>query len=173
MSKEYTCLGMMSGTSGDGVDASIAITNGVNKFETIKDKYFQYDSSIYEGIHNLKEKIYKFKDLYKYQKEINELSRKITIFHAKVINEFKLSDHDTLVGFHGQTIYHNADEKISLQLGDGNLLNQLTKKKIIFNFRKNDILNGGEGAPIAPLYHKLILSKVASSYPSAILILEA
>ena len=68
----------------------------------------------------------------KYQKEINELARKITIFHAKVINEFELCDQDTLVGFHGQTIYHNADEKISLQLGDGKLLNQLSKKKNCF-----------------------------------------
>ena len=46
-------------------------------------------------------------------------------------------------------------EKISKQLGDGKLLNQL-QKKIIFNFRKNDILNGGEGAPLTPLFHQLI-----------------
>lgn len=169
MQKNYTSLGLMSGTSGDGVDASLAKSNGIDKFQTIKDKYFQYDSSIYEGIHNLKEKIYKFKDLYKYQKEINELSRKITIFHAKVINEFKLSDNDTLVGFHGQTIYHNADEKISLQLGDGRLLNQLTKKKIIFNFRKNDILNGGDGAPITPIFHQLIATQKKIKLPVCIL----
>ena len=45
-----------------------------------------------------------------------------------------------IIGFHGQTIYHNAEEKISKQLGDGYLLNQLTKKKIVFKFRENDIL---------------------------------
>ena len=134
MQKNYTSLGLMSGTSGDGVDASLVKSNGIDKFQTIKDKYFQYDSSIYEGIHNLKEKIYNFKDLNKHQNEINELARKITIFHAKIINEFKLSDNDTLVGFHGQTIYHNADEKISLQLGNGRLLNQLSKKKNNFRF---------------------------------------
>ena len=58
MQKNYTSLGLMSGTSGDGVDASLAKSNGIDKFQTIKDKYFQNDSSIYEGIHNLKEKIY-------------------------------------------------------------------------------------------------------------------
>ena len=47
-------------------------------------------------------------------------------------------------------------KKISRQLGNGKLLNQLTKKKIVFNFRKNDILNGGQGAPLTPLFHHLI-----------------
>ena len=130
MLKNYTSLGLMSGTSGDGVDASLINSNGVDKFQVIKDSYFQYDYSIYEGIHNLKEQIHNLKDLNKYQKEINELARRITIFHAKVINEFDLTDQDSLIGFHGQTIYHNADEKISLQLGDGKLLNQLSKKKL-------------------------------------------
>ena len=46
-----------------------------------------------------------------------------------------------------------------MQLGDGKLLNQLTKKKIVYNFRKNDILNGGEGAPLTPLFHQLIVSQ--------------
>ena len=63
---------------------------------------------------------------------------------------------ETIVGFHGQTIYHNSKEKISKQLGNGNLLNQLTKKNIVFNFRANDILNGGEGAPLTPIFHQLI-----------------
>ena len=61
-----------------------------------------------------------------------------------------------LVGFHGQTIYHNPKEKISKQLGNGKLLNQLTNKKIVFDFRKNDILNGGQGAPLTPIFHHLI-----------------
>ena len=64
-----------------------------------------------------------------------------------------------MVGFHGQTIYHNPKEKISKQLGDAKLLNQLTKKKVVHNFRKNDILNGGEGAPLAPIFHQLILTQ--------------
>ena len=74
-----------------------------------------------------------------------------------------------LVGFHGQTIYHNPKEKISNQLGDGNLLHQLTNKKIIFNFRKNDILNGGEGAPLTPIFHKLIVKQKKIDLPVCIL----
>ena len=149
----------MSGTSGDGVDASFIYSNGIDQFEVIKDKYFEYDSDIYRGIHSLKEKIFNFNDIEKNSIEIIDLERKITIFHAKIIKELDSNNQDFLVGFHGQTIYHNSKEKISKQLGDGNLLSQLTKRKIVFNFRKNDILNGGEGAPLASIFHQLIASQ--------------
>jgi anhydro-N-acetylmuramic acid kinase len=56
MQKKWISLGLMSGTSGDGVDASIIKTNGINKYELIKDKYFEYDSDIYKDIHNFKRK---------------------------------------------------------------------------------------------------------------------
>ena len=143
MQKKYTSLGLMSGTSGDGVDASIINSNGIDQFEIIKNEYFEYDSDIYDNFHSLKEKIFTIKDLKKYSEDLLNLERKITFFHAKIIKKINLDNYnDALVGFHGQTIYHNAKEKISKQLGDGQLLNQLTNRKIVFNFRKNDILNG-------------------------------
>ena len=61
-----------------------------------------------------------------------------------------------LIGFHGQTIYHNPDQKISKQLGDGKLLSQLTKKIVINNFRQKDLENDGQGAPLTPIFHKTI-----------------
>ena len=155
MQKNWISLGLMSGTSGDGVDASIITTNGTNKYEIIKDKYFEYDSNIYKDIHNLKEKINKIEDLKIYNKELDNLERKITIFHARLVKELNISD-ETIVGFHGQTIYHNPKEKISRQLGNGKLLKQLTNKSVVFNFRKNDILNGGQGAPLTPVFHYLL-----------------
>ncbi len=155
MQKNWTSIGLMSGTSGDGVDLSIIKSDGINTYESIKNKYFEYDSVIYKDIHNLKEKINKISDLEKFKKEINKLERSITIFHAKIIDQINTSN-DTIIGFHGQTIYHNPIEKISKQLGNGKLLNQLTKKNIVFNFRKNDILNGGQGAPLTPIFHQLI-----------------
>ena len=155
MQKKRISLGLMSGTSGDGVDASIIRTDGIKEYESIKDKYFEYDSDIYNDIHNLKEKIQKLEHLEIFKKEINNLERKITIFHAEIIKELNLTD-ETVIGFHGQTIYHNPKEKISKQLGNGKLLNQLTKKEIVFNFRMNDILNGGEGAPLTPIFHHLL-----------------
>ena len=164
MQKNWNSLGLMSGTSGDGIDASIIRTNGIDYYETIKDKYFEYDTDIYRDIHNLKEKIHKIEHLEKYKFEINDLERKITIFHAEIIKNLKIKN-DTIIGFHGQTIYHNPAEKISKQLGNGKLLNQLTNKKIVFDFRKNDILNGGQGAPLTPIFHHLISTQNKMKFP--------
>ena len=77
MQKSWISLGLMSGTSGDGVDASIIRTNGINQYELIKDKYFEYDLKIYKDIHSLKEKIHKTEHLKKYKNEINNLERNI------------------------------------------------------------------------------------------------
>ena len=165
MIEEYTSLGLMSGTSGDGVDASIIQSNGNSKYEVIKDKYYEYDSEIYQNIHNLKEKIHNFNDLKTLTKELNDLERKITLFHSKVVKEISDDKKIDVIGFHGQTIYHNSQEKISNQLGDGKLLSQLTKKNIVYNFRENDLKNGGQGAPLVPIYHKLLQKKLKLKVP--------
>ena len=85
------------------------------------------------------------------------IEKEITLFHAKIVNQMiKLQPKFELdiIGFHGQTIFHNADEKISVQLGNGKLLSQLTKKKVVYNFRQNDLENGGQGAPLTPIFHQ-------------------
>ena len=161
MNKSYFSLGLMSGTSADGVDASIIQSNGDNEYEVILDKYFQYDENIYENIHNLKKQINNSKDLKIMSEKIKILEKEITLFHVnavnKIIKDFK-SKID-FVGFHGQTIFHNAKEKISKQLGDGKLLSELTKKSVIYNFRQNDLENGGHGAPLTPIFHKVLKTK--------------
>jgi len=168
MSKEYTALGLMSGTSGDGVDASIIQSDGQNKYKIILDKYFEYDSDIYKNIYKLKEKINNSKDLKILSKEIIELEKKITLFHAKIFIDLSHEKVD-LLGFHGQTIFHNAEEKISKQLGDGKLLSTLTKKNVVYNFRENDLKNGGQGAPLAPIFHKLLVDNKKIDLPVTIL----
>ena len=169
MSKEYTSLGLMSGTSGDGVDASIIKSDGKSKYDVISNNYFEYDKEIYLSIHGLKEKIHSIKDLDILSEELNSLERKITLFHAKVISDISKNKKFDLVGFHGQTIYHSSEERISRQLGDGKLLSQLTKKNVVYNFRENDINNGGEGAPLTPIFHQLILKQNKIVVPSCIL----
>ncbi len=169
MIKEFTSLGLMSGTSGDGIDASIIKSNGDNSYNLIKDKYFEYDNDIYRNIHNLKEKITYFKDLEKLNRSIIDLERQITLFHAKVVKELDKINKIDLVGFHGQTVYHNPQEKISKQIGDGKLLSQLTKKNIIYNFRQKDIENGGEGAPLTPIFHQLMTKQIKLNLPVCIL----
>mgnify|MGYP001433248669 CR=1 FL=1 len=88
MNKEYTSLGLMSGTSGDGVDASLIQSDGKTRYKVIKDKYFEYDKDIFKNIHLLREKINNKSDLERHSKEILKLEKQITLFHAKVIKEF-------------------------------------------------------------------------------------
>ena len=171
MGKLFTVLGLMSGTSGDGVDASIISSDGIDKYSEILNRYFKYDQEIYKNLHNLRGKIIRLNDLSKNQDEIKNLEKKITLFHAKIVNEIlgSVDEKIDFIGFHGQTIYHNSLEKISRQIGDGNLLSQLTKKIVINNFRQNDIKNGGEGAPLAPIFHRLIVKQKKLDLPVCIL----
>ena len=171
MGKIYTALGLMSGTSGDGVDASIISSDGIDQYSEILNKYFEYDQKIHENLHNLRGKIFKFEDLEKNKNEINQLEKELTLFHAKIVNEILETSDENIdfIGFHGQTIYHNPLEKISKQIGDGNLLSQLSKKTVICNFRQNDIKNGGEGAPLVPIFHRLIVKQKKIELPVCVL----
>ena len=171
MEKFYTSLGLMSGTSMDGVDASVIRSDGENNYEPIFDKYFEYDEVIYSDLLNLRDKINSTKDLTINSYQISELERKITLFHAKISKEIikNVGIDVDLVGFHGQTIFHNAQEKISKQIGDGNLLSSLLKKEVVYNFRENDILNGGQGAPLAPIFHNLLVNQNQIEKPACVL----
>ncbi len=86
MNKNYYSLGLMSGTSMDGVDASIIQTNGKSKYKAILDKYFEYPKDIYQDLIKLRDKIKKRKDLKKFKKKIKSIEKNITLFHAKAAN---------------------------------------------------------------------------------------
>jgi len=178
MGKIYTALGLMSGTSMDGVDASIIQTDGKSQYKAILDKYFEYPKNIYKNLTALRDKIKSSKDLKKHQKQIKSVEKEITIFHAKAVNEVlkKTKINVDFIGFHGQTIFHNAEEKITKQIGDGKLLSKLTKKTVVYDFRQNDLKNGGEGAPLTPIFHQMLQKKFNikpvsfnKSYPFAVL----
>ena len=171
MEKIYTALGLMSGTSMDGVDASIIKSNGEDKYEVICDQYFKYDEKIYKELVNIRNKINSSKDLELNSIALNDIEKKITLFHASVCEKIisKSPINIDLIGFHGQTIFHNANEKISKQLGDAELLSALLRKKVVYNFRENDMRNGGQGAPLAPIFHQLLVNQNQISLPTCIL----
>ena len=131
MGKIYTALGLMSGTSLDGVDVSIIQSDGNREYLPILDRYFQYEEGLFKRIEKLRNKISSSEDLNTFSDEIKSLERDITLFNSKAVNEtLKISKFDIdLIGFHGQTIFHDSNQKITKQLGDGGLLSQLTKKK--------------------------------------------
>ena len=71
-----------------------------------------------------------------------------------------------LVGFHGQTIFHDPKISKSIQIGDAELLKQLIKVDIIHNFRKTDLDFNGNGAPISPIYHKYLIESKNLKLPT-------
>ncbi|WP_440931227.1 anhydro-N-acetylmuramic acid kinase [Candidatus Pelagibacter sp.] len=154
--KLFNSLGIMSGTSMDGVDISLIKTDGENYFERILDKYYDFPKSLYEKLIKLRKIINSRDDLDNHHAEIKDTERNFTLFHATIINDIISQNEIDFVGLHGQTIFHSPKDKISIQIGDGKLLSQLIKKKVIFNFRKNDIENNGQGAPLTPVFHNLI-----------------
>ena len=162
MGKIYTAIGLMSGTSMDGVDLSVIRSDGEYEYTHILDKYFEYDEKLHKKLVNLRGQIFTQKDLIKFSEELKILEREITIFHIKIVKdiETKYRDKIDLVGFHGQTIFHDSDNKTSKQLGDGNLLSQLTRKTVVYDFRQNDLNHGGQGAPLTPIFHNLISNKI-------------
>ena len=166
MGKIYTALGLMSGTSLDGVDVSIINSDGNKEFSLILDRYFEYDKELVQKILKIRDKIVDPEGLKRHIDEIQDLEREITLFHGKAVKETLSMTKSSidLIGFHGQTIFHDPEKKITKQLGDGKLLSQLTKKKVVYNFRQNDLRNGGQGAPLTPIFHNALGNKLNKKF---------
>ena len=167
MDKTINALGLMSGTSMDGVDASIIKSDGENNIEIIGDLYQKYDPELKKSLINFSKKINSLEDLKANEKEYKNLERIITLKHSEISENIckKYSAKIKIVGFHGQTILHRPKQNYSIQMGNAKLLSQLLKKDIISQFRKNDLENGGEGAPLTPIYHHLLKSKLNFKKP--------
>ena len=165
MKKTITAIGLMSGTSSDGIDASIIKSNGEDSINLLGDLFFPYEEKTKIQIRNLKKKIHKISDLNNNKKEIIFLEKELTYLHYKatnlIIEKLKINKSEIdLIGFHGHTIFHSFIDKESKQLGDGKILSKLTELKVIYDFRKNDLNNGGQGAPLVPVFHKLLKKKL-------------
>ena len=84
MGKIYTAIGLMSGTSMDGVDLSVIRSDGEYEYTHILDKYFEYDETLQRKLVNLRGQIFTQKDLIRLSEELKILEREITIFHIKI-----------------------------------------------------------------------------------------
>ncbi len=164
--KIFTSIGLMSGTSMDGVDLSVIKSDGNDQFSSIYNVYREFDGELYKQLISLRDKIINSTDLTTYSKEINDVEKKFTLFNSQSINEvIKDIDEDIdLIGFHGQTVFHDPKIQISKQLGDGKLLSSLFKKIVINNFRQNDLNHGGQGAPLTPIFHSLITKIIQKNF---------
>ena len=167
MDKIYTSLGLMSGTSLDGIDASIISSDGEKVINIEKNQYFPYENDFKSKMREFIENCDGINFINKNQQNYNNLERELTMFHAEISNQVirDFQNNIDLIGFHGQTIIHKPDQKYSIQMGDGRLLSQILQKKVIYDFRRNDLENNGTGAPLACIYHYNISKKLKISEP--------
>ena len=114
MGKIYTALGLMSGTSMDGVDASIIKSDGNDEYSIKLDKYFEYGREIRNKLIDIRDKILMAEDLNEHSEEIKLIEREVTLFHADAVNKIIETSkiEIDLLGFHGQTIFHDPKKKL-------------------------------------------------------------
>ena len=160
MNKNLFSLGLMSGTSMDGIDASIIKSDGEQFLEIIDDMYLEYDDQLKFELQQAIDSCFSKEDFKRESGNIKNLEKKITLKHFQACDLIMKKNKNIkidIIGFHGQTILHKPQESYSIQIGDAKLLSKLTKTIVVYNFREEDILNGGQGAPLTPLYHNLII----------------
>ena len=114
MGKIYTALGLMSGTSMDGVDASIISSDGNRQYSIKMDKYFEYSDELRQKLINIRNKVLLIDDLKTHYNEIKSLEREVTLFHVDAVNKIIETSkiEIDLLGFHGQTIFHDPKKKL-------------------------------------------------------------
>ena len=149
---EYIALGCMSGTSLDGIDCSLVKSDGVSYVTDISNEFIPYSDGLQLKLRNVILKEY-LDDI----KVINQLNQE----YKDSINNFikKNNLEIDLIAMHGQTVYHDQKTKISIQLFDKSIRFN-TNSPVICNFRKNDLLNGGNGAPIMPEFHRVLANQL-------------
>jgi anhydro-N-acetylmuramic acid kinase len=162
--KTLCAVGLMSGTSMDGVDAAVLYTDGEHVEHRGPSLTMPYPDTLKNDLKNAVEIASSLSAITDENTVINEVERNITDFHSDVVSELeKMLDAGKgqidLVGFHGHTVTHRPERGWTWQIGDGERLASNTGLNIISDFRTNDMDNGGEGAPLVPLYHSSLLKK--------------
>ena len=162
--KFLNIIGLMTGTSMDGIDVSLVQTNGLDLNRLNKNHFYRYSVTTKETLMDILKEDIDFN--LKRKRLLDDL---ITNEHYLALKDLDILQECDLIGFHGQTIYHNPNQKFSFQIGNPKKLAQLLNKNVVFDFRSNDINFGGQGAPLAPIYHKYIIEKNNFSLPTCIL----
>jgi anhydro-N-acetylmuramic acid kinase len=159
---DFWALGLMSGTSLDGIDAALIRTDGNYIFEIGEWLTLPYDEKLRSEIRKV---IYGKSDIAKIEYDI-------TLQHVEAVklllNRANLKPKQVqVIGFHGQTIAHRPAEGITWQIGNGALLAAKTGIDVVCDFRRQDVAMGGQGAPLVPLFHAAMVRKM--DLPIAIL----
>ncbi|MEO6190553.1 MAG: anhydro-N-acetylmuramic acid kinase [Saprospiraceae bacterium] len=148
-------LGLMSGTSLDGLD----IIACRFKHET---KAYNFEILAAETIEYAKEWKHKLSQVFHYSElEVKELDIRYAEFISDCIINFNEKYHlsPDFIGSHGHTVFHKPNQAYTLQIGNGKIIKKLTNISTVSNFRKQDMMLGGQGAPLVPIGDKLLFSE--------------
>jgi anhydro-N-acetylmuramic acid kinase len=163
-------IGLMSGTSLDGVDAALLDTDGEDIVRPGPSLTVPYDEAIRA---QLRAALDAARDVARgspVPQSIREAEQVLTKVHAQAVQALldkaalKAGDID-LIGFHGQTILHRPERHWTWQIGDGALLARLTGIDVVNDFRSADVKAGGQGAPLMPLYHAALARRAGLAAP--------
>ncbi len=165
--KLFRVIGLMSGTSIDGIDAALVETDGLNYVKSLA-----FMPNPYEKSFRLRLRSHLGNKAGCQDPQVASFERELTELHADIVQQFQkkfngIAQTIDLIGFHGQTIWHQPAERSTIQIGDGALLAKITNIPVINDFRSADVRAGGNGAPLVPLYHRALSAKLPK--PVAIL----
>ena len=151
-------LGLMSGTSIDGIDAALIETDGHTHVRPLGFLGESYSAGFREKLRKHLGNAQGEAD-----PEIAVFARELTELHADITLRLlrETGEKADLIGFHGQTLYHRPEQRLTIQIGDGALLAKLTGIAVVNDFRSADVLAGGNGAPLVPLYHRALVAALA------------
>ena len=158
MADVLTAIGLMSGTSLDGIDVALLRTDGEALVERGPCFSLAYDPAFRRRLQGALETAKAIGRRDERPGELAEIERELTLRHGEAVKAFLnrnslLPDDVHLIGFHGQTVLHRPDEGLTVQLGDGPLLARETGIDTVYDMRANDMAHGGQGAPLIPVYH--------------------
>ena len=168
-----TAIGLMSGTSLDGIDVALLRTDGEAVVERGPFLAQPYDTFFRRRLQGALETAKAIGARSERPGDLAEIERELTLRHAEAVrifladNRIAASDID-VIGFHGQTVLHRPDAGLTVQLGDGRLLTRETGIDVVYDMRANDMLHGGQGAPLIPVYHAALAAGVSGAAGKAV-----
>jgi anhydro-N-acetylmuramic acid kinase len=169
-----TAIGLMSGTSLDGVDVALIETDGKRVKSFGPSGYRPYTEN--ERI-LLRQALTEAVDLPQRDARpgiLREAERVVTSAHAEAVAAFTRQNGLTcedidIVGFHGQTVLHRPAQKMTVQIGNGEALAKAIHLPVMHDFRAADVAAGGQGAPFVPVYHRALAQSLEREGPLAVL----
>lgn len=156
-------IGMMSGTSMDGVDVSMIETDGESVVRRGPGRTYPYTREVRRKLADAVGEARALTDRNARTGCLAQVETELTLLHADSLAAF-LAEFGVartqidVAGFHGQTVLHRPEDRLTVQLGDGLRLAELTGLRIAWDMRADDVAAGGQGAPLAPAYHRALVA---------------